>query len=980
MTFRYLAVALLFCASSAGAQEGSKKDLQTTLVDSAPYIIARSKVSSPETSKLVYLGLKIKQAYDSAQQDHASKEDTDRRISQAISDGHEYVDGMSFRGGFLEAGLKAAGKVYLSKSKSTFSAVGQNLVDPIVEKGLDALSTPGAFLDNYTDEDLVSVTQWMYSEAAKKDSPLRSYFVTEIRKYHNIEADRNIMFDPSVQSATRFNELSTYLSSIDHSLADIGGQLDDQNVITSWMSTKINSLNGNVTELVKAMNKQKEDKRLAEEDLIQKSNLTGAFGAASAIATLTNNPEAAQKFAKLEKLGGAIYDIAKSDQAFADAPFLVVNPYLFAAVMVVDLLSTSSKDNSQQAIMDALQAIQQQLFELRKLINDRFDRVEYKLDTNFGEIESILETIRSDQAVTRDQLDVIQAHLDRIEHADRIAFEAIGQFLFLELNAKCFPLKESISDDTLRYCWNAYLYLADGAFDSVLKVSSNTGYLSAWQRASTQDLTLLQHLAATFSKLYPAEQPRSQLLDPAQFNWGAFYLKNLKSRYTNFTPQLVTSTVPVPGNRIELDQVVESAVEVQNFMHKMAIGETNELRTDLFRAIFQNYKNSILNIWGRLKDLLEADRVDVRFAGLRTIQWPKGPNVLNFEDEKPIITNAQFAQKEIQTALDAEAPTDPARYIPLCSLSQVTIKSGDRETPLSIPNLVFRFDPAIFNELPGVMRWALLDGVMQARLDACMAKATISNMILGDTGGTGQRPLNADGDFEVDLTFVYNDGEGTHSIPLKKLTARYSFTGGNGDWACESPRRPDLVRDNTLKFPVALWNGGSLVACNGNGAPVIGAAQNNGRLKLVSMPWPNDQEETDFENALQDLNAKYAKLAVRVLSEVKSKALSSGVLSAEAAEQETATLVYTLQNGIGGSSDELQALYNWVLDPTNMPSGVSWVNALLARGVARNTVDAEMEKRETAFNTLLSNLARQPNLRPGYDSLKDAIQFMESNK
>lgn len=358
--------------------------------------------------------------------------------------------------------------------------------------------------------------------------------------------------------------------------------------------------------------------------------------------------------------------------------------------------------------------------------------------------------------------------------------------------------------------------------------------------------------------------------------------------------------------------------------------------------------------------------------------WPTGPNVLNFQDTQPIITNQQFGQKVFQLALNAEAPTAPAAWMSLCPGTQVTLKAGNQERPLNLAPK-FRFDPEIFNQLPsGVLRWALLDGVMQARLVRCMAKATISNVIFGDGDGLAipgflGRPKvlsRADGDFQVHLSFAYTDAAGDHEIPLSDLTAHYTYTGQG--WACVSA-------ENTNLFPVALWNGGSLHACDGSWNNVVGLAANNGRLKLVSIPLAANQQ-ADQKNAIQDSAAKYANLAQPTLEEVKAKALSNAGLRLETAQQATATLVYVLRNGISGNSDNLQVMYNWVLDPTNMPDGTSWINAFLERAASRETIENEIEKRTTAFRTLVAKPAGDQTLIPAYDNLDAAIKFMEQNK
>jgi hypothetical protein len=937
-----LTISFALIVSGAQAQNGTDSSKEK-LGQYAQYIVVRFKLSSANTYRLAYSALRIKQAYNQATALNNNKDEIDKNVRAAMIDADQYASDLAFGDGITEARLKSAQAAYVPDAKALPSSFTQKDFDQTIQKGLEALVQPTSFATQYSDNDLLSTTQRVYSEAAAKDSPLRPYFLEEISKYHNITLDQNSIFDPNVDAAVRYNQLTKYLGDFDPNVASMANNADAKDSIVNSVAIEANSVNVTVTQVVAAANDPSEKSRADKERQIEKSNVTGAFGAASAIATLTGNPDAAKTFTQLEKLSGAIYDIATTDQLFAVAPFAVVNPYLLAAVMVVDLIS-SPKNNENATMMKELEAIRQEIVELRQLINQRFDRVEFKLDSNFDEIESTLDIMRSDQQVTINQLEALQQRVKKLERADQAAFQSIAKILFLNINAKCFPSgAQPVPPNTLSYCWTAFLYLSDGQFGNVLKVTDPA--LDA-QQALSQNSAVLQHLALEFAKVYSAEKPDGQLLDPVQFLWGVYYLEALRMRNSRWSPHDNEPAVQLPDGGVDTTQIIRSAMQVEDFLQAMAINKKGQLRGDLFNKIFEDYENSVTEIWNGTTAIFNADRIDLRFGGLLKVKWwPTGPNVLDFDDQAPVVTKQQYDQKEFQSALGGEGPTGAISWMGMCPGVQFTQKVGPNEVPLEL-NTKFRFDPAIFNQLPGVLRWALLDGVMKARLNPCMARATISNVIFGQgdnpkirkgLGAFAQwHPLTADGDFEVRLSFAYTDANGEHDIALPDLTAHYTLSRG-GQYACAND-----PKGNTIRFAQALWNGGAVVACDGTFIALSGAAQNNGGLKLVTVPTSSEQQD-QLQKELNDFGAEYAALGEPTLQKVKQKALSSDALQIEAAAEATATLVYLIRNGIGGSDSNLSALYSWVLDPTNFPNGSSWVNAFLKQEVSQDKIEAEIK-------------------------------------
>jgi hypothetical protein len=728
------------------------------------------------------------------------------------------------------------------------------------------------------------------------------------------------------------------------------------------------------------MREQSQAARHEQESRILKSNVTGAFGAASAIAALAGQRDAAQKFAKLEKFSGALYDIAKSDQTFSNAPFAVVNPYLLAAVMAVDLVSSSSKEDPNAAIVGLLLEIQRELRELRQLISTRFDRIEFKIDTHFAEVESTLDTIRSEQQVAVRQLEAIRTQLGRIEESQSKAWATLGRFNLLWLNTQCFPGEAKISVETYRYCWNAYLYLAAGKFDMFLSANSNSAQPPQLLRSKEGEFKLLQNLAVSFGEVYPTEQTTGYLLDPTPFSLGVYYLQKLQALNPTLASGRV-SLVMTPGERVEVGSVVDLARQVQSLLQSAVVAEDGALRRELIYYLFDQYQKSVLDIWDVTSRIWEAKRIDARFGGLLYVKWPKGPNVLDFEAEAPLINSKLYAQREYQEVLHTDPPTGPASWMTLCPGSQIffsTYDSADKLRPLRIDQVTFRFPPAIFNRLPAVIRWALLDGVMSARIYRCMSKFAAKDIVLGQGDaprgkcrfgdGCQWEQLRAIGEFELRWVFAYRDNRGEHEIQLPPLTATYRFT--RRDFACKR-------QSNYEAITMAIWNGGGTRACDESGQRIFGAAEPEGEQQLVLSEVPFSQDnKAEFEAALADLKASYASFGAAVMLRVKSEAEGSASVAIERTDRSAATLAFLIRNGIGGSSQELQQLYDWVSDPTNLPKGTSWIGAALKRGATRGVIERELERKRIAFYSLVEGLARSGSLTPGYDRLKSSIDFI----
>lgn len=1006
-----LFIAIFIAGTSSSLAQSDSLAAQSKLAASAQYIVARSQLSSAGTLKLAYVGLRIEDALNAATSSHLNTADTDKIVQAAIQDAHQYVNELWFSDSLSESTLSSAKMTYAVSLKTHQLSIEQKDFNSAIQRGRRALAQPDGFPTKLSTDDLLQITLWIYSEASDKRSALRRYFVPEINRYQNLQPEQDPIFDPDARVDAKYRALSTYLSKIDPNVALMAKNFKVPGSLDSAMITETAALSGAVNVVITAMsspdkvskNKDVENKqsntepgkqpsagtpspgksKQDKETDIEKSNYTGAFGAASAIATLSGAPDTAEKFEKLEKLSSAIYDIAKSDVLFDQAPFAVINPYLATAVIAADLLS-SSKDNPNAAIMEQLREIQKQLLELRTLIVDRFDRIEFKLDSHFAEIESLLDTIRSDQQVTNDELDALQEHINALQLADQKAFLALGQVIMEDLREKCFPItKKPLTHDIFIYCWNTYLDLADGQFESLLKLHQPEESSNAIA-ALSQDTAILEGLAERFNELYPAEQVTTPLLDPVQFRWGVFFLKALKDRNPHQSPVDNQSDVPIPGNEIDTHQVRNSAVEAERFLQIIAVKPERKLRVELFDRIFADYESAIEHVWGNTERIFDNDRINMRGQALKALNWPTGPNILNFDDRAPIITREQFNEKLFQVALRAEGPKDPPVSIPLCAGSAIVLKVDSHEQPLQI-NILFRFDPEIFNELPGVVRWTLLDNLFGAQATYCMSKVSISNLILGEgdvnPGHPGGRrfgpqwhPAAANADFEIRISFKYEDADGEHDITLPDLTTHYEYTRANeaDKYACGWRNH---YNQNTVRFVEALWNGGGLYGCNETWLPVDGAAQNNGRLKLSLGPLSQQQKVQ-----LQELSTRYASLAKPVLENVKKKALGDSTTSVEDADRATKELIYLVRNGIGGEDFDLRSLYYWLLDPTKMPNGTSWITAFLEEGLSEGAFQAAIHKRNTEFDGLLEKVGSNPNLMPGYDRLRSPIEFLQANR
>jgi hypothetical protein len=1003
------ALALIVLSSSVSADTS----IDDKLASSAQYIVARSNLFAQNSYGLIYDALRLKEAFDSATQRKLTDAATQQLLNQTAIDAASYVDSISFAILALNNRQKIISQSVDNASTATLQTLSPTDLESFLQGEIETLAVPDAFPRELNEQDLLTTALWIYDIASTPSHPLQSYFASAIQKYHNVTVAGNAIFDSTTPNLSKVDALSAYFGQIKLTSGTAGIHTEgDFNTATAAATT---SLNTQATDAASAMSEPDEQTRTAKEKNLAKTNLTGPFGAASAIADLLGDHNDAKTLSEMEKLTGTIDDIVTSDISFALYPFAVVTPYLAAAVLVVDLIAGSQGDNPNKAVLAQLQQIEKQIEQLRQLINTRFDEVDYKLDVNFSNIEATLNTIRSDQQITLTELNAVQSALEQLVLYDRAAFQAIGNYLAISGYFGCFPTdSSSLTQDVFKECWTTYLELSAGKFSTIVNTAdtadtsirlstaaaaTNSQYAAAVANATDYPNFLAATLAATYG------QPESNLLNYSQFLWGAFYLKKLQDVHPEWAAAArQTPPPPIPGAVVFAD-VADGARTLEQFLLGMAVDPNGGLRLKLFTSLFESYENAVLDEWTASKTALESSRSDTMFNQLKALTWPKGPNLLDFDDsDTPAeVTNLAFAQKPLQTALGAEGPYDAPTWMAMCPGSQVMEQVGGKSVPLPFGTdaPMFRFDPEIFNQVSsGVMRWALLDGLFGAKLSGCMKQATISNVILGQGDQPGRgipvvyrgpipskwHGMTADGDFQINLYFSYSPlsqvtgrpimvGIPAPMIALPSLKEHYSFARADSGCAVTQGEQTSNIK----MYAMALWNGGYVLACDGTNLGIPGPTGNSnnsnvGSLQFTQIPLsPGEQQQ--FNDTVESLTALYQAKGSEVLTQAQQKVITSSTQKFTDIETYRTALHYGLVKGIGGNGVALQNITNWVADPMNMPDGPSWVAAFFAQLASVDAVNKEMKSRDTTFGSLLDALDSE-HLSPGYDVLREPVKFM----
>ena len=532
---------------------------------------------------------------------------------------------------------------------------------------------------------------------------------------------------------------------------DVQGLKTDVAALKKEFEAEMPGLMQEMSESIKNFNSYVGFERGQRDLAVRRDNYTGAFVAFSSLASLTGDEKTAGDFNKIAVMSGAVFDLTHSLTSVSDQPFKYVNLYLLLATTALDLVNGAKENPEFAAIMKGLEQLSTQIEDLRKEMNQRFDRLELRQAHYFYETFLDLNRIEASQISLAKAVENLQMDLDALRVNVSDQFTDLAQGSILDLNTKCLamgskgPFKIQ-SEQVAGECFGKYLALAGGALNHVLPTDQ-----VAINQARFADLV---KTAAPLTR-----RSTSGPYDRRQFISGALKFAEVMKRNPEWAALGRDGHWDDDRQSFSLANLVAQGKEMRDFQENLALeqrGDGYHLRRDLIQKYLDAYLDQAQKV--------AATAVSVYPAPLR--EWPD-PG-LKWKTPGP-------------NAPPASAFPFVHQKVPLCQVPQpttITLSRHDRGRPFDGDdgprqrNLV-RYDPNFMqlNEqflkfLPDSVRWGDFLNTKAFKsfgVSACMTRVDIFDVSVyrPDKRWRNFGPSDVGVTFGLDVNVDYELGDGS---------------------------------------------------------------------------------------------------------------------------------------------------------------------------------------------------------------------------
>jgi hypothetical protein len=455
-----------------------------------------------------------------------------------------YVDGDTFRNGYIEAALKDT----LDLGNAVAAVRGVRLPSHLLDKSLDtfleAQSMKGHTPDLTADQAL-QTGSYLFIAAKNTKSPDHQWARDMLQKYLKIDPDTNYAYLPQVRATENNNELRQIIEDLRADLAS--GQVkaaeDRQKVQMSLKRAEalMAIVTKRLQEGVDTTKKERRDDSHKAQNQIRAERLkegfdelANGFGALSGIATLAGDPQSARMLNKSAALTQGISQAIQVslNRTIAQSPMLYANVYVGVAVLAAEMLQSSQEQNTMGELFAQLREISKQLEELREEIDHRFNVLDKELKQYFERAFFDLANIRASVARLERYSNQIKEALDRANFETKTGLKFLWLSQMTDWQTKCLSADARLTEVLFRRCRNQFALVAAGTWNTALASPlTDTGSLKGLEKTSDLEYGAVK---TALEQLDPSQAWDLINVNPANWVFGSRLLVDLFHRNSRF--------------------------------------------------------------------------------------------------------------------------------------------------------------------------------------------------------------------------------------------------------------------------------------------------------------------------------------------------------------------------------------------------------------------------------------------------------------
>jgi hypothetical protein len=877
--------------------------------------------------------------------------------STAKMDGINYTDGY---GVAVAKAMLGAAKVMLDKGAPKDPKMLAARIfadDKIAGKLIDGIarmaSTPGED-PNITYGVALNVNIYGTKIGMNPKNPMSKFMNQADEKYNKRNLGVPIEMEPKVQEGLRFFTLKNTITEAEQETIRNQNRNTGKTVrhleqdkkeyarrfgdLQQAAENGLNRANASLGKVVQYLESQQEKQIERAELERQRAEITSAYGLAGGLARLAGDNEAAEAFDRFGSFSGHLFDVMNSSLDFQSNPAAFANQYVMLLNLGVSLFTHNQEDPRWAGLFAALKALQEQIADLGKRMDRRFDMLEARLGQFVKDASERFIDLQGRARNSEENANFVKNALTVVQQETYGHFVLDSRLNWVKINNKC--VQPRISRETFLDCRDQMALLAV----ETPPLGGKTPF----------DRQIVGRLARRMANRHVYPTDLSTLKDPASWLRSTQALLSMVAVNRHMISEINSqSPASRDDSQLSLDAMIEQGRYFGNLTSKMALEPADangfRLRRDLIDEVFGDYKKSVQSA------LAETESWPNRYL-------PGGPHPnIPLEIQEPPVDEAVYTPLINLNAVEECDGEDRNRFtfheymgssLPLDQMRVRAVREHFGKLNPSDYHLRRAFIPL----LPKVLRFAMVTSKWkqesQFYLTACFREIHLNRLkelVRDFTPAGGDRLAKDNVEVTMNLEFsahwMFNGR--MNNLPVFRMVG---YKLWDGHWA-------DFYINT-------LWNG------MGHYAPGI----TNDPASFFAANTPQNELADNLAQLERDFRARVKQVNDEV--DVRTSPLIANLDLAS--EQSLKELSFIVERGLDNSNSSVAQLAAFLREESNLPKPSKWAEMQWSTGQNRLSVLSAFEKRAQAFKTLVNAVEAEKGLESGVNIFSAPVADLEA--
>jgi hypothetical protein len=928
----------------ADDEDNRIEDLTLAIAPGSPEkIYSTATAYEARSVRYAYVNTKIIEAFVNANARGSIPEDKMSAIlGKARREATDHVNGVSYRGGWVEAISKDTVSTLTGLSKKLSVVDISNTSDKAVEAFLDYVAKPGQSPDMTLNAQIVANSFSLRHMRNKGPLP-RELVQSATDFFPEVNPKRDLELNGTVVDARLKAELKSLLEKNGLKLEDlIKGQGDLKARIAELtaaadklLSEKIARANELAKRSISAEEKEAAEKEQLRRELeVLTGEVTAGFGAFSAASALLGDQKAAAFFSRGGQFFASGMQAFVLTSSFAANPFAAVNSILQTALLGRGLFGKGEVEPTQK-ILEELQKVKGMIAELGQHLDARLNAIDSRLQAYMR--ESLQRMDKDSFFAEKNDADIryLKNALAQVHRETYGTYLLTAGLASSRLQHNCFTTSaQKVMDaDLFRLCRNELALLALAGPPA----GSENTLLAAGP-------TILDPLAEKLNASFPLPYLSGEVKpNPVAWLSATDRMVSLAQLYPQFA-HLLQEVEYDPSSYVSYEKIKEAGEYYQSLLQNIALrspdGAQPKLRRDLIEKLLDQYAVAVraavrfgTGVVNRVSLGSLNPKLDLNKQG------SEDPSVYSFMN-----TGIGFCDDKSKF----EWHYNNFHNRPLLHFESNDV-SGKKWHTENVGQI--KWPREFLDQVPGVVKFALSGkGFMQTQARTCIRKAIwIAETPPGDKGSVSTLTL------DIDLLVSYLSNGKVRDLTLGtyqtiRTHTGYRFWGG----------------PEASTFQV-FWSGYE------GGGKYVGEPGSIQKSILNNFKGAFTFKEVDLAEFKKDLAPHLRMAQVEVEQEISQGTSSFDYATVAAREQ----LAFILAGGLANNSPQTSQLLAAVTNSLNFPNAKNWALAVVEQGATEAQLDHALEEKLEGVRKLLSSVEMAGGLKPKSDLFGPRLEELE---